>query len=275
MQSTPRFLPPELWDQIVFYLRYDLDALLAYRKAYSGRGWYERGTKYVPPEYDQGKATFMDREHVARIGILKSSWGGPHDVRIRGSELDDERRPIPHLGTFAVMLGGRWTETECLYIERAEWRAGDMPPDLFENLSTFTGITQLALYDVTFPSIATFGRLVCALPALDWVACDGVRFVTHHFNPAAFSRRAGSRKLGVITLRDLDSTSSDDITGFFLSMDTSFHTIDLGMNWPATVHYLPLRPTNFTSGNLQRFIWTAGASLESLYLNLAPGGEPL
>lgn len=275
MQPTPRFLPPELWDQIVSYLRYDLDALLAYREAYSGRGWYERGSKHVPREYGQREVTFSHREQVARIGMMKSSWEGPWVVRIRGSELKGERGPIPHLGTVAVMLGGRWTDPWRLYIENAEWRAGDMPPDLFENLSTFTEITWLDLHDVTFPSIATFGRLVCALPALDELGCDGVRFVTHHFNPAAFLRRAGSRRLGEITLYDLDSTSSDDITGFFLSMDTSFHTINLGMNYPATVHSLPLRPTNFASGNLQRFIWTAGASLENLYLNLDPGGEPL
>jgi len=70
-EPKPRFLPPELWDHVVFYLRYDLDALLAYREAYPGHGWYERGSKYVPREYGRSVVTFSDRQQVARIGMME------------------------------------------------------------------------------------------------------------------------------------------------------------------------------------------------------------
>lgn len=141
--------------------------LLAYRRAFSSKlGWYKRCSKYVPPEYRGDKVPFSDRKEVARIWVMKSSWPGPFAVYISGyKQVEDGTGPIPHLGTSAEMLGGRWTQTKCLTVRRAEWRAWDMPPD-FDNLSTFPVIESLFLDDVIFPSIAIFGRLVCALPAL-------------------------------------------------------------------------------------------------------------
>lgn len=272
-QSTPRYLPPELWDHVVSYLRYDLDALLAYREAYCGRVWDKRATKYVPPEYDSDPVIFFNRKEVARIGRMKSSWTGPRNVDIEGYE---HTRQIPHLATFAAMFGGRWTKTEELGIMRADWPAWEMPPDVFRSLATFTGITWLYLHDVKFPSIATFGRLVCALPTLEWLYlglyCDKVRIETRR----AFPRWAGATQLSRVSFDDMDGAFLNDISGFLVSMGISakLTKIELAAVETNLGPGKPLRPEDFQPGNVQHLVQSAGASLRRLQLHLVPGGEP-
>lgn len=79
--------------------------------------------------------------------------------------------PIPHLGLFASRFAGRWTPIHSL---NARWRAQDLDPDV-------------VFRDITFPSIATFGRLVAAFPQLQWLIMGSVPFCAHPSDPRTLS----------------------------------------------------------------------------------------
>ncbi|EED81586.1 predicted protein [Postia placenta Mad-698-R] len=137
--------------------------------------------------------TFNDIRDVERIKVDASggrlrSWGGPKDVSIEGGNGEDGRRPIPHLATFASRFAGRWPRVEELLIHSAVWRARDLDLDaVVRDLAAFA-ITHLRLVDVTFPSILTLGRLLCALPRLKYLLLDDVQFTQHPLDAGAISR---------------------------------------------------------------------------------------
>jgi len=100
---------------------------------------------------------------------------------------------IPHLGTFATMLAGKWRRVEALYIERGKWLSGDMHADLFLHLATWAAITYLDLNNISFPTVATFGRLIFSLPNLEQLKCIDVSFAKTNFDPSVFSPYAVNR----------------------------------------------------------------------------------
>lgn len=209
--TTLRELPIEIWDQIIDLLRYDLDALIACGQV--SRTWRWRCRKHVQLEkYTGGVVTFRERNEVAQIGKMTFTKWRVRSLHIRGGE-DGERKPIRHLATWATVFSGRWTGNK-LTIENAEWRMRDMRPDTFLDLTTFTSITFLYLHHVTFPNIATFGRLLYALPKLAELQCSGLRWSTHGFDQATFPRR-GEPKLGLRFIKLEDSTPLDGIAEFF------------------------------------------------------------
>jgi len=145
----------------------------------------------------------------------------------------------------------------------------DVLHDIFLNLSTFTEITRLELSQVSFPTVATFGRVVCAFPALQQLVCRGLQFSTHHFLPHAFPKRASAVRLSTVSL---DGDSFDDITNFMATtgIDANLATVHIGTS---LFQGQPLGAEVVVSGNLQRLVRTAGVSLRNLELGLVLTGE--
>ncbi|KAF9816736.1 hypothetical protein IEO21_03898 [Rhodonia placenta] len=130
----------------------------------------------------------LERIKVGISGGRLRRWSGPESVYILGGNQEDGRRPIPHLATFASRFAGRWPRVKKLWIEYAMWRAQDLDLDaVVRDLAAFA-ITHLCLSDVTFPSILTLGRLLCALPRLESLTLYDVRFTQHPLDAGAISR---------------------------------------------------------------------------------------
>ncbi|EED85146.1 predicted protein [Postia placenta Mad-698-R] len=138
--------------------------------------------------------TFKSTEEVERIkadvsGGQMRRWCGPNNVHIRGGDSEDGRRPIPHLATFASRFAGKWPSVCLLDIHYAVWRACDLNADaVFRDLARFPSITVLSLRDVNFPTILTFGRLVCALPGLKEFSVHHVHFNQPPFDASTISQ---------------------------------------------------------------------------------------
>ncbi|OSX65706.1 hypothetical protein POSPLADRAFT_1131708, partial [Postia placenta MAD-698-R-SB12] len=145
---------------------------------YASEGFIEeRAERYLP-----SAVVFRTQEEVANINLVPR-WKGPYTVRIEGGVRGGERLPIPHLTTFASRLARKWTRAANLRISRAEWRLQNLDQhSVLINLSCFDNVKRLFLYDVTFPSVLTFWRLVCALPRLERVHLRNVRIVRTAIN---------------------------------------------------------------------------------------------
>ncbi|KAF9801050.1 hypothetical protein IEO21_10225 [Rhodonia placenta] len=135
-------------------------------------------------EYDALGAT---PEEVGSINV-RQRWKGPDEVRIEGGRRRGERLPIPHLATFASRLARKWTAVRQLTIERAEWRMQDLDlHSLLRDFASFKKIFSLQLYDVTFPTVLTFWRLVCTFPKMKWLSLRDVKFVKTAIDARTFS----------------------------------------------------------------------------------------
>lgn len=129
-------------------------------------------------------------EDVACIKVDEvQGWLGPLTVIVEGGKSEDGRwKPIPHLATFASRLSARWTHVRLLQIANATLRAQGPDGDaVFRDLSRTTWITQLWLHDITFPTILTFGRLICALPGLKLLYLQAIEIGKHPFDAQTFS----------------------------------------------------------------------------------------
>lgn len=272
MRKVPKLsaLPTELWEHIIDYLQFDLDALM--RCSLVCRLWYRRCQIHAPQQYYRRIVTFSHRNEVVRVGRQRTElWKGPEQVTLRGGISEDEDSEcIPPLGTWSTMFAGRWTRVTMLSVENTDWLLLNITPDIFRNLAAFTSITSLQLRSITFPNVTTFGRLVCALPNLDWLYChSGVRFLTHHLHRQAFPRRTSKMNLTTVFLTE--RASVNDIITFFMSIDacSTLVTIILG-------HFNePLSAEDLGSKSLQSFLQSAGSSLRNLQLSLMLGGRCL
>lgn len=196
-----RTLPLEIWLQIIEEAGAagEYDALEACAKANRGGLLEERAQRCIPDEM-----TFRTQEDVASIN-MRQRWKGPKEVRIEGGRQSGERRPIPHLATFASRLAGKWTNVKELTIERAEWRVHDLVlPSLILDLACL-GIEHLRLYDITFPTILTFWRLVCGLPNLDTLGLCDVKFMKVEAPALSALRRSSSVNPSSLHLGELDT----------------------------------------------------------------------
>lgn len=156
-------LPVEIWLSIIDELgaQREYDALEACA-AFTVGVLQERAQTYIPDTM-----TFRTREEVVSI-VLRRRWEGPQTVNIVGGTRRGERLPIPHLATFASRLAGNWTHADTLMIERAEWRGQDLDlHSVLLDLALFDRIGWLHLYEVTFPTVLSFWRLVYTFPRLN------------------------------------------------------------------------------------------------------------
>lgn len=192
-----RPLPLEVWLLIIDELgaQGEYDALEACAEASEGL-LKERAERSIPQEM-----TFRTQEEAASISV-RQRWDGPREVRIEGGRRSGERLPIPHLETFASRLARKWFNVHALTIERAEWRAQDLDlPSVLLNLAclfppywhihsflpSFNSIRHLRLHEVTFPTVLTFWRLVCALPSLSDLYLRDIKFVKTAINARTLS----------------------------------------------------------------------------------------
>ncbi|PCH35185.1 hypothetical protein WOLCODRAFT_139787 [Wolfiporia cocos MD-104 SS10] len=87
-------------------------------------------------------------------------------------------KDLAHVGAFAAMLVDILPHLTKLTLEHGEWPRW-VPCSVFQHLTTYTTITRLDLVNITFPSITTFGRLVCALKGLQNLSTsewDSIKF---------------------------------------------------------------------------------------------------
>jgi len=104
--------------------------------------------------------------HVKQI-VIGADWRGAISVEVDGRL----RTPISHLGLFAIMFAGIFTNVESISLQDVAWKSGDLHPDVFLHLSAFTSITQLHLKTVKFQSVTIFSRLITSLPNLETLVC--------------------------------------------------------------------------------------------------------
>ncbi|OSX65699.1 hypothetical protein POSPLADRAFT_1052368 [Postia placenta MAD-698-R-SB12] len=187
-----RRLPLEVWLLVIDALgaEGEYDALEAFAEASEGL-LKERSERYIPE-----KMTFRTKEGVASIN-LRQRWAGPKKVRILGENRSGK---IPHLATFASRLAGKWTNMEQLEIKRAEWPVHDFDlRSLLLDLACFD-IEYLVLWDVTFPTVLTFWRLVCTFPRC--IFLRDVRFAKTAIDARTLSalRLSSASKLFLVVL---------------------------------------------------------------------------
>lgn len=104
---------------------------------------------------------------------------------------------MQHIGPFAPMLAGKLTRLDDFWIMAAVWMPGLMHYNTFLFFSAFTSVTRLGLIEVTFPTVLTFGRLVCSLPNLVHLRCRSLKFMTPTFDAEKF--HVPHTKLTVLT----------------------------------------------------------------------------
>ncbi|OSX62410.1 hypothetical protein POSPLADRAFT_1181506 [Postia placenta MAD-698-R-SB12] len=168
-------LPVELWMQILDNVteEQNLDAIARCARVC-------QFFKHMCEKHLWDGLGFWDDEDMERLktdtaetGI--GGWRGPQRVTIWSGK---DSKSIPHVATFASRFAGRWTRIEQLRFAETSWpsslRAADAA--VFRNLSGFASITKLDLYDVTFPSIVTFGALISALSGLNELYLLDVNF---------------------------------------------------------------------------------------------------
>ncbi|CCL99370.1 uncharacterized protein FIBRA_01388 [Fibroporia radiculosa] len=166
-------LPVEVWEQVIDSIQepeYLLPCTLVCR------AWYPRSRYHLLQ-----KICVSDKKQVVRVAKLVRSRpemkGAVKLIVINGGSGDSPRATsIPLLGTFAMMLAGKFTRLDQLEIVRARWVPSTFHPDIFLHLTAFASISHLKLDNVFLPSALIFGRLICAFPNLRRLECGIMSF---------------------------------------------------------------------------------------------------
>ncbi|KAH9922422.1 uncharacterized protein B0H18DRAFT_1018290 [Fomitopsis serialis] len=74
--------------------------------------------------------------------------------------------PVPHLGTFAIMLARYLPKIQTLVISNAKWGVGSVRQKDIVHLAAFHAIEELTLDYVCFATVSQFSQLISALPNL-------------------------------------------------------------------------------------------------------------
>ena len=178
-------IPAEIWERIIDQLGTDLYTIA--KCAQVCKAWYHRSQYRLvsrimlgDPSRTRRFARLLDTQPRIRKWV--------DEVRIHGmARSPKELPPIQHFNTFTSMLAKKLPSMYRLTIAASEWQSGTAHRNAFLHLSTFTGVTDLYLMDVMFPSKVVFARLVCALPSLSKITCIEVSFRSTQSNPAVFS----------------------------------------------------------------------------------------
>lgn len=213
IMSTTLVLPVEIWEHIISCLRNDYAALQACLRVC--RSWHDRSLFHLLT-----KSHLYHRSQVLRLSKMARSQPriAPmvREVIVGRGEYLRHRANIHHLGAFAAMLARKCTSMEQLTLQGAEWRAGDVHPDIFLHLSAFSSITSLNLCEVTFPSVVVFGRLVFALHNIESLQCYDIIFKTAgRFEKLALPNAEARSRLTRLTLES-DLKSITHIINFLL-----------------------------------------------------------
>ncbi|PCH36866.1 hypothetical protein WOLCODRAFT_157556 [Wolfiporia cocos MD-104 SS10] len=201
--KTPPQLPTEVCERIIDWL-WEYTWML-WRCALVCKAWTPRCRYQM-----QRNVTLYNRSHVqgharrarAQLHLLQQA----RSVSVWG---EGERAPIPHLGTFAMMAAAKLPLMWRLDILDAIWKLRDFHPLIFVHLSAFSSVTTLRLYDVTFPKVREFGRLVCALPSLVRLKCYNMLFTsTAPCASLAITHCPPSVRLTDLVISSFEETSS-------------------------------------------------------------------
>lgn len=259
---TAPVLPFDVWDLVIDRLEDDWD-YNTIRVCSTVCQRLRRRCKDCFPE-----AVYLhNREEIAYLSKLKArDWKGPERVWMRGGIRGAGRKPIPHVGAFAAMLARKWPRMDSLGISNAEWRTGDVHGDVFLHISAFTSIQDLHLSNVVFPSVLTFGRLVCALSGLKVLTCDALTFVQRQLHPSAFPQEIPRPALQTVRI---DGCSFDGVASFLIAsgLSTGLHTLNLQMD-------RALRDQHVHIMDIQALVDTTGSSFYGLAMH-AYLGDPL
>ncbi|KZT73216.1 hypothetical protein DAEQUDRAFT_459094 [Daedalea quercina L-15889] len=197
-------LPVEIWERIIDHLWIYPECLQ--RCALVCKAWNARSRFHLVSAIN-----LRDSRSAYRLATLLTHHpqlaGRVKRVGIWGAPMRETPGPIPHLGTFTLMLAKKLAAVETLAISAAEWQSRTMHPDIFLHLSTTINVVNLWLYRVTFLSKITFARLICALPNLRTISCVDVTIHSTESVLSAFpSRRARIKEIKL-------GGPSDDVVG--------------------------------------------------------------
>ncbi|KZT08114.1 uncharacterized protein LAESUDRAFT_609320, partial [Laetiporus sulphureus 93-53] len=171
-------LPIEVWENVINHLWDDQNTLKECRLVC--RAW-------LPPSRFHLRRWVMIRTVngvKAYAKVLKQTpelSKRPHNMTIEGSL----RGVLSSLSMAAILLARKLPQLATLTIRNSYWQPWTMHNDIFLHLSTFS-VTRLVVFNVRFPSITVFGRLVCALPCLVELECTCLIFEHDHFHRDAF-----------------------------------------------------------------------------------------
>ncbi|PCH41670.1 hypothetical protein WOLCODRAFT_58712, partial [Wolfiporia cocos MD-104 SS10] len=167
----------EVWELVINMLRDEPRALMACELVC--KRWSKR-CQYFLRKLASMSILSDQKEVVVWAKTIHAMSRHGHRVKrvhISGdTEHKDNTRSLSHLGTFTAMLAGCLPNLRELFIKYGHWYAGTIHGNVFLHFTAFSGIVDLRLLDVTFPSIATFGRLICSLRSLCELKLENVSF---------------------------------------------------------------------------------------------------
>ncbi|PCH35541.1 hypothetical protein WOLCODRAFT_166318 [Wolfiporia cocos MD-104 SS10] len=262
-QSGPRPspLPIEIWEYILDMFQDRLDLMAVCGRVC--RAWRVISKRFTNMN---GHRTLTSRVEILRFSQLKRA--GLHrdrDVGVAISGLSEVNRmtgSLEHIASLAAMLAGTRPQNTMLSLNDGEWPAW-IPQSVFLHLSTFTSITFLTLKDVTFPSIAVFGRLTCALSGLEWLSLLGVSFSDARV-PIPLGRRwATPPDLRQVQVDRSRSPSSSDMLRALVAtkMVACCRVLISYVDSDILLDYI-------RDSSLQQALYCAGDSLRALHLGL-------
>ncbi|KZT63474.1 hypothetical protein DAEQUDRAFT_760460 [Daedalea quercina L-15889] len=218
-------MPTETWERILDYLwdkPADLKRCAAVCKAWYARSYFHlvTSTRLVDPHRTHLFTKLLERrpQLPARVQTV---------VIVGAVSSGETRRPIPHLGTFVLMLAKKLPSMYTLGIANADWQPSTLSSSGFLHLSTgFACITQLHLIYVTFPSKIFLARLVCALPSLRDLGCQHLLFRSASFNPSMMCSPPPQ-----IKIIHLDGPSDDVVDLIVLHLGIAATLEDVRAGW--------------------------------------------
>ncbi|CCM05325.1 uncharacterized protein FIBRA_07539 [Fibroporia radiculosa] len=238
-------LPTEVWERVIDRLaeEYQYREYELWVYAQVCREWYPRCRFHA-----RGSVVLDEKKQVYRLGEERRRRDAIRLVRI------DEHVAV--LGSFAACMARRLPHAETLVLRSLEWVPGELHRHVFMHVgATFQSVATLVLFEVGFPSVAVFGRLVCALPRLSSLMCWALDFRTSGF--IAGSVRMPKR----CALTRLVLGYSPDVVDLFV-----LTSIGTGLQRLALYDCDPEQRDAY-----QILLSTAGPSLSSIIIDLGAG----
>lgn len=234
-----RQVPPEIWWLVIDCLGEAREYKTLINCMLVNRRWHERSTKYL------SHVIFDSQNSVASLALSRGQyigrrWAGPSRVSIVGEGARvDQRTLIQHLGTFAQMLAGRWTQVNSLVIERAKLSVS-MLPSICLDFAAWDSISTLVLRNVEFPTAAMLSSLLNSLPGLCDLTCGDVLFAEQ---PRRSPRELHAR-IGTLTMSSIQLDPDDHpltrayvlLVGFLCAVGIGSNTMALDLKLGSAFH---------------------------------------
>ncbi|PCH39618.1 hypothetical protein WOLCODRAFT_21547 [Wolfiporia cocos MD-104 SS10] len=247
---VPSRVPNAVWDFIIDELRDEPDTLVACM--FVCKAWYSRSKHHLRIE---DNTVLSGRDEVLRLARLARV--------IRPMHVGTISLKLTFLALSAAMFCGNVSSSLWgIALRGGEWMPGT-PRNIFLHLSAFATVSQLELHDVVFPSIATFGRLVCALTGLTDLCLSGVSFSDARTSVPSQKRWATPEKLHHIRIDWSRSPNVSDTLRALSATQAAEHCQHIS---PMSAGDIPL--CCIQDSSLQKVFDSAGDSLRELWLDL-------